>query len=135
MLAETPNGPEAIHNQLQDESLQEPTHYNGDSLAARSTAAFELMALESKSFLTIHEVARLLRCAVSTLQNIPTDDLPTYDGVGRYTLYLKSDIETYIRSRRRTIKRGSGLNKPLNVIDHIPDVTVDNPALEALKQL
>ncbi|WP_162653309.1 helix-turn-helix domain-containing protein [Lentilitoribacter sp. Alg239-R112] len=97
--------------------------------------AFRQIALQSKTILTIDQAAELLHCAVSTLQTMPIDELPTYEGVGRYTLYLKSDLEDYVRSRRRVVKRGTGLVKRMSVIDHIPSSNVENPALEALKQL
>lgn len=97
--------------------------------------AFRQITLQSKTILNIDEAAELLHCAVSTLQTMPIDELPTYEGAGRYTYYLKSDLEEFVRKRRRTIKRGTGLGKRLNVIDHIPAAGVENPALEALKQL
>ncbi|MEP3199182.1 MAG: helix-turn-helix domain-containing protein [Lentilitoribacter sp.] len=101
----------------------------------QAALALRQMALQSKTILTIDEAAEILHCAVSTLQTMSIDELPTYEGAGRYTYYLKSDLEDYVRKRRRTVKRGSGLVKHLNVIDHIPSGDVDNPALEALKQL
>jgi hypothetical protein len=99
-------------------------------------AALELrqIALQSKTILTIDEAAEILHCAVSTLQIMSVDQLPTYEGVGRNTLYLKSDLETYVRSRRRVVKRGSGLSASHSFIDHIPDATSSNPARTALNE-
>lgn len=107
----------------------------GGSDAIDVAFAIKQIALQSKTILTIDEAAELLHCAVSTLQTMPIDELPTYEGVGRYTLYLKSDLEAYVRSRRRVEKRGTGLVSCKPTIDIKPVKGSINPARQALDKL
>jgi excisionase family DNA binding protein len=50
-----------------------------------------------RDFLVVEDVARLLRCSVDTARRIPRSDLPAYRAAGRHLLYLRSDVEDYVR--------------------------------------
>lgn len=94
--------------------------------------AISELILQSKTILNVNEAAEVLQCSTDTLQRIPVDALPSHDGVGRHILYFKSDLEQYVRSRRRVVKRGSGLSPSPAFIDHIPNTASSNPARAAL---
>lgn len=51
-------------------------------------------------FLTVEDVARLLRSTVDTIRRIPKEDLPVYRGPGRPNLYLRDDLKIFLRQRR-----------------------------------
>lgn len=98
--------------------------------------AYRQIALQSKTILTMEEVAEILHCAVSTVQNIPIDELPASEGAGRFSLYLKSDVEEFVRKRKRVVKRSTGLgNKKAFVIEHDPKEVSGNPARRPLRSI
>jgi hypothetical protein len=98
--------------------------------------AYRQIALQSKTILVMEDVAEILHCAVSTVQNLSIDDLPTYEGAGRCSLYLRSDVEAFVKSRKRVVKRGTGLgNKNAFVIEHDTKEVSGNPARRALRPL
>lgn len=110
---------------------------SGDKSAGEQAAfALHQIALQSKTILTMEDVAEILHCAVSTVQNLSVDDLPASEGAGRFSLYLKSDVEEFVRKRKRVVKRGTGLgNKNAFVIEHDPKEVSGNPARRALRPL
>lgn len=59
--------------------------------------------------LTITQVASMLWCSADSVRRIPIDDLPVYDGPGRFNLYVRSDVLAYLKNRKRLRRRGSGL--------------------------
>lgn len=59
----------------------------------------------SEETLTVYGAAKLLFATTQAVRLIPENELPKYRGVGRYVLYLKADVISYIRSRR--IRRGN----------------------------
>lgn len=68
---------------------------------ARQRAREERLRRTDVEILTIEGVAELLHCSVQTARNIPTNELPRYDGPGRRLLYLREEVVRYVRSVQR----------------------------------
>ena len=99
------------------------------------TTAINALAAQSATILHIKQAAELLHCSVDTLRRIPIDELPTYEGVGRSVLYLRSDIESYVTGRKNVAKRGTGRGCPKERSAPTPFVVDQNPADLALKAM
>ncbi|WP_299164864.1 helix-turn-helix domain-containing protein [uncultured Tateyamaria sp.] len=98
-------------------------------------SAINALAVQSATILNAIQAAELLHCSIDTLRRVSIDELPTYDGVGRSALYLKEDIEKYVRGRKRYAKRGTGLGSMAERSKPSPFVSDHNPADIALLQL
>lgn len=53
-----------------------------------------------QDILTVDQVAKLLRCSVDTVRRIPREELPAYQGPGKWVLYLRADLIQYLRQRQ-----------------------------------
>jgi hypothetical protein len=51
--------------------------------------------------LSVDQVAATLRCSVDQARRIPRTELPAYQGPGKYVLYFRDDVLSYLRSRPR----------------------------------
>ena len=102
---------------------------------AALTTAINALAAQSATILHIKQAAELLHCSVDTLRRIPIDELPTYEGVGRSVLYLRSDIENYVIGRQNVAKRGTGRGCSKERSAPTPFVEDLNPADLALKAM
>lgn len=51
--------------------------------------------------LTVEQVAVVLRCSVDQARRIPRTELPAYRGPGKYVLFFREDVLSYLRSRPR----------------------------------
>lgn len=51
--------------------------------------------------LTVDKVAAMLRCSVDQARRIPRTELPAYQGPGKYLLYFRQDVMSYLRGRPR----------------------------------
>ncbi len=59
----------------------------------------------SEEVLTVHGVAKLLFATTQAVRLIPANQLPRYRRAGRYVLYLKADVLSYIRAGQ--VRRGN----------------------------
>lgn len=99
------------------------------------TSAINALVAQSTNILHAIQAAELLHCSIDTLRRIPIDELPTYEGVGRSVLYLRSDIEDYVRARKKVAKRGTGRGCLKERSAPTPFAEDQNPADIALKAL
>lgn len=108
-----------------------------DSRSAETAlaSAINTLAAQSATILHIKQAAELLHCSIDTLRRIPIDELPTYEGVGRSVLYLRSDIEKYVIGRQNVAKRGTGRGCSKERSAPTPFVEDQNPADLALKAM
>ena len=130
------NNSEIVETSIRDvktnTSFLPPSDNNNRSVDQFTRAMSNALIIASSGILDIHQVAMVLRCSEDTVRRIPFDEFPTYEGVGRYTLYLKSELDQFVRSRQRIVKRGSGLSSADRSIMHIPDRESIEPAQRAL---
>ena len=108
-------------------------NHRGDDVAL--TSAINALAAQSATILHATQAAELLHCSIDTLRRIPIDELPTYEGVGRSAIYLRSDIEDYVRGRKKVAKRGAGRGCMKERLEPTPFVEGHNPADLALQAM
>jgi hypothetical protein len=102
---------------------------------AALTTAINALAAQSATILHATQATELLHCSIDTLRRIPIDELPTYEGVGRAALYMRKDIEDYVRGRKKVAKRGTGRGCLKESAAPTPFVEDLNPADLALKAM
>ena len=119
--------------QTNQNGLLPPVHSSADETAL--TSAINALAAQSATILHATQAAALLHCSIDTLRRIPIDELPIYEGVGRSALYLRSDIEDYVRGRKKVIKRGTGRGSLKGFSAPTPFVEDQNPADLALRAI
>lgn len=74
--------------------------------------------LEQATFLTVEEVAFLLRASVDTVRRIPRDQLAARVGPGKSLIYLREDLMAFLKRSRTSRRRQShGTNEPLKVAE------------------
>lgn len=130
------NNSEIVETSIRDvetnTSFLPPSDNTTSSVDQFTKAMTNALIIANSNILDIRQVAMVLRCSVDVVRRIPLDELPTYEGVGRYTLYYKSELDQFVRSRQRIVKRGSGLSSADRSIMHIPDRESIEPAQRAL---
>ena len=61
-----------------------------------------------EGILTVDQIAVLLRCSVDQARRIPRTELPAYQGPGKYVLFFRDEVTSYLRNRRKNESMAHG---------------------------